>query len=106
MSSADDLRQAAQRLDDCPSVMLNGGAHSALVALAKAADEGQQRADLWGLEAEVTELWARATRQLEAVPSVEALYPAAANAAVMLYTASWFLTAPNPTAGDLQAILE
>jgi hypothetical protein len=103
--TSDALFRAAQRLDESPMTILNGGASDALLALNEAASETESIAHARGIEvADVNELWSRAATRLREV-SVEDVYVAAAEAASLLYTAAWVLGSESATADELRSIL-
>jgi hypothetical protein len=106
-STRDDLFSVAQMLDETPVELLNGGAADALRALAATAAEAEEVARTRGIELDaVHELWARANACLQDVPQLDGLYPAAAEAAALLYTAAWVLDSPeSATVADLRAVM-
>jgi hypothetical protein len=53
----------------------------------------------------VEELWERASARLRDVPERSELFPAAADAANLLYTAAWVLRSDSVTTEDLRSLL-
>jgi hypothetical protein len=103
-SQPPDLFAVAVRLDECPVELLNGGAADALRALAAVAPEvvASQR----GIEVmEVKALWEQAAVRLRDVPAPDQLFPAAAEAASLLYAAAWATNCDSATSEGLQALL-
>lgn len=103
-AQAADLLSVAVRLDECPTELLNGGATEALRALDAAAPEAAS-----GHSGTVTEeiraLWERAGIRLREVPEPGQLFPAAAEAATLLYAAAWALDSESVTAEDLHILM-
>jgi hypothetical protein len=103
---AAEIFTAAERLDESPMELLNGGANDALHALDASAGEIEGVAQSRGIEfAQVEELWQRASSRLRDLPEPDALYPAAAEAATLLYTAAWVLESDSVTTEDLRLLL-
>lgn len=100
------LFHAAQRLDESPTAILNGGAYDALEALAAAAAETGAVAAARGIELSVmNELWARADACLREIPQGDDVYPAAAEAASLLYMAAWAVGSDEATTEQLREVL-
>lgn len=105
-SSSTALFLAAQRLDRSPMAMLNGGASDALDALDVAAPEIGTVAHARNIDVSlVNRLWARADARLRDVPQHDAVYPAAAEAASLLYTAAWVISSDDATTEQLRDLL-
>ncbi len=86
--------------------MLNGGASDALEALEAAASETAEVARARDIDAAVIdELWARADARLRDVPEQDAIYPAAAEAASLLYAAAWVIGSGDATTEQLRDVL-
>jgi hypothetical protein len=86
--------------------MLNGGASDALEALEAAASETAEVARGRGIDgAALDELWARTDARLREVPEQDAIYPAAAEAASLLYTAAWVISSEDATTEQLRDVL-
>jgi hypothetical protein len=99
------LFHAAQRLDESPMALLNGGASDALRALDESASETETVARARGIEVStMNDLWARAGSRLREVPADD-VFAAAADAASLLYTAAWALNSESATTDDLRAVL-
>jgi hypothetical protein len=97
------LFSAAQRLDESPMAMLNGGASDALRALDAAAPEAEGIALARGIDTSVlNELWERAGARLREVPGPDGVFEAAAEAASLLYTAAWVFGSDSATTEDLR----
>lgn len=104
--SSADLYRIAERLDESPMELLNGGASDALRALETSAPETSAMAESRGLDpAAVSALWERATLLLQDAPEPDAVFSAAAEAATLLYTAAWVIDSDSATTEDLRAIL-
>jgi hypothetical protein len=104
--SSSSLFHAAQRLDESPLAILNGGASDALDALEAAAPETAAAAEARGIEVAVmNELWSRADARLREVPQGEAVYEAAAEAASLLYMAAWAIGSDSATTEQLREVL-
>jgi hypothetical protein len=103
-SKPTDLYQVAARLDESPEELLNGGAAEALRALNAVSPEvvASQR----GIAViEVKALWDRAGARLGQTPGPDELYPAAAEAATLLYGAAWVANSDAATVDDVRAII-
>jgi hypothetical protein len=97
---------AAQKLDETPMAMLNGGASDALSALNAAAPEVQIVARTRDIDvAVVNELWERAEARLREAPEPDAVFEAAAEAASLLYVAAWVFGSESATTDDLRDLL-
>lgn len=106
MPASIDVYNAAVRLDETPVELLNGGADAGLRALEASAGLSQELATSWGVDHHaVADLWNRAETSLRAAPEADTLFEAAADAAVLLYAAAWFLQADEITADDLEQLL-
>ena len=106
MTTGSALFRAAQRLDETPMAMLNGGASDALEALTAAAPESEAIAQARDIDISVVhELWERADARLRAVPEPDAVFLAAAEAASLLYTAAWVIESDSATTEDLKEVL-
>jgi hypothetical protein len=100
------LFSAAQRLDESPTTMLNGGASDALRALDDAAPQVEAVAQARAIDATVlSELWERAGARLRTVPEPNAVFEAAAEAAWLLYTAAWVISSDSATTAQLRDML-
>lgn len=105
-SDSGALFRAATRLDETPAELLNGGADEALQALEQCEAEANAAASSQGVEpSAVDALWERAGARLRKVPEQDELYPAAAEAASLLYAAAWVLHSDAVTTEDLQALM-
>jgi hypothetical protein len=108
-SHQDDLYTVAARLDESPTEILNGGAVDGLNALAASAQAAAAAASAHGIEpATVTALWARAEVRLRELPDADdanEMFPAAAEAATLLYAAAWVLDSDSVTAEGLGTLL-
>lgn len=105
-SCSADLLTAAERLDESPEELLNGGAIAALQALETCQTDIEAVAAAHGVDATtLNALWERAGARLRETPPLEDLFPAAADAAALLYSAAWVLVAESVTAEDLQSII-
>lgn len=104
-AQATDLFSVAVRLDECPTELLNGGAAEALRALDAAASEAMAPGRSGSVTAEVRALWERAGTRLREVPESSQLFPAAAEAATLLYAAAWVLDSDSVTAEDLHTLM-
>jgi hypothetical protein len=103
-SQSADLFSVAVRLDESPVELLNGGAAEALKALDAASPEAV--ASERGIDtSEVEALWARAGARLREVPGQDELFPAAAEAATLLYAAAWLLDSDEATTDGLRALM-
>jgi hypothetical protein len=103
--TSDALYRAAQRLDESPTTLLNGGASDALLALNASQGEITAVAHARGVEvSEMDALWTRAASSLREVPA-DNVYAAAAEAASLLYTAAWMIGSDTATSEDLRAVL-
>ena len=101
-----DLFSVAARLDESPTEILNGGAVDALSALAASAQQAEAAASARGIElATVSALWERAGIRLRELPDANEMFPAAAEAATLLYAAAWVLDSDSVTAEGLQALM-
>ncbi len=101
-----DLFGVAERLDESPTELLNGGATEGLRALAASESQARALATTRGLDVDtVRALWERAGARLREQPEVDALYPAAAEAAALLYTAAWVIDADSATDDDVRALM-
>jgi hypothetical protein len=101
-----DLYRVAERLDESPMELLNGGAADALRALDASATETEAVASARGIDlSTVNELWERANLVLREAPEPDAVFAAAAEAATLLYTAAWVLDSDSATTEDLRALL-
>jgi hypothetical protein len=99
-----DLYRVAVRLDESPEELLNGGASEGVRVLDAISPEAV--ASERGIEvAAIKELWDRAGARLTAVPEPDELYPAAAEAASLLYGAAWVVGSASATAEDVRAII-
>jgi hypothetical protein len=107
MPLAAEVYNAAQKLDDTPIAILNGGAAEALRALQASAPEARRVADAHGVSLdEVYSLWERATARLSALPQTpDDVFPIAGEAASLLYTVAWLLDSEIITAEDLSALI-
>jgi hypothetical protein len=104
--SSADLFSVAERLDESPTELLNGGAADALRLLKASVPETEAVARTRGIDPEVVNaLWERASARLRDVPEPSAVFPAAAEAAALLYTAAWVLDSDSLTAEDLKAAM-
>jgi hypothetical protein len=99
-----DLFSVAVRLDESPEELLNGGATTALHTLDAFSPEAAASKAGIGV-ADVKALWDRAGARLREVPEPDELYPAAAEAANLLYAAAWVVNSESATSEDLQAFL-
>jgi predicted xylose isomerase-like sugar epimerase len=105
-ASSADLFRVAERLDESPTELLNGGATDALRLLDASASEIEAVARTRGIElSTINALWERAGVCLREVPEADAVFSAAANAATLLYTAAWVLESDSATTEDLKALL-
>jgi hypothetical protein len=105
-TNAADLFLAAERLDESPIELLNGGAADALRALDASASEAEAVAGERGIElSTVNALWERAGARLRAVPDPDAVFAVAADAAVLLYAAAWVLDSDSVTTEQLLNLL-
>ena len=103
MTRSSDLWHVAERLDESPMELLNGGAAEALSVLKASASEAEAVASERGIElATVTELWERADARLREVPEPDAVFAAAADAASLLYTAAWVMESDSATTDELR----
>jgi hypothetical protein len=103
--TSDALFRAAQRLDETPVALLNGGASDALRALEDAAPEMKAVAQSRSIDAlAMNELWERAEGRLRDVPE-DAVFDAAAEAASLLYTAAWVMGSESATTDGLREAL-
>lgn len=101
-----DLYTAAARLDESPTELLNGGAVDALSALEASAPDAEAVASARGIEqSDVSALWDRAGTRLRALPGSNDLFPAAAEAATLLYAAAWVLDSGSATTEGLQDLM-
>ncbi len=101
---AADLFNVAVRLDESPTELLNGGAADALHALDAIAPDSV--ASLRGIEVtEVEALWDRAGARLRTMPAPADLFPAAAEAATLLYAAAWAASSDSVTSEGLQSLI-
>lgn len=104
--SSADLYRVAERLDESPTELLNGGAADALRALDASAPETEAIARTRGIELSTMHaLWERAGTRLREIPEPDAVFSAAAEAAALLYTAAWVLESDSATTEDLKAVL-
>ncbi|HMJ36764.1 MAG TPA: hypothetical protein VK501_22865 [Baekduia sp.] len=105
-SCSADLLTAAERLDESPEELLNGGATAALQALESCQPDIEALAAAHGIDfPALNALWERASVRLRETPTPEELFPAAADAAGLLYAAAWVLRAESVTTDDLQSML-
>jgi hypothetical protein len=105
-SCSADLLTAAERLDESPEELLNGGAIAALQALESCQPDIEAVAAAHGVDLpSLNALWERASARLRETPPLEQLFPAAAEAAVLLYSAAWVLRAESVTTEDLQSMI-
>ena len=104
---ATELFKAAERLDEKPEELRNGGASDALRVLADSVEERDSTAMARGIDkATVSALWDRADALLRSAPSSDAeLFPTAANAAVVLYGAAWVLGSDSVGREDILALM-
>jgi hypothetical protein len=103
-SQPTDLYRVAVRLDEEPEELLNGGASEGLRVLGTISPEvvaSERGIDL----ADVKALWDRAGARLSEVPAPDELYPAAAEAATLLYGAAWIAGSDSATAEDVRALI-
>lgn len=101
-----DLFNAAERLDESPMEILNGGAADALRVLDSSASEIATAAETCGIhDSYVDALLERAGSRLREVPEPVDVYPAAAEAATLLYAAAWVLKGDDVTAEHLKDLL-
>jgi hypothetical protein len=101
-----NLFTAAERLDESPEEMLNGGATAALRTLESCQPDIEAVALSRSVDVtELNALWKRADARLRETPSPEELFPAAADAAALLYAAAWVLHADSVTTADLRSVL-
>lgn len=106
MSASADLFNAALVLDESPITMLNGGAAVGLRALEASAGLGEELAVRRNVDPDaIHTLWARAATVLRRTPDADELFPTAADAAVLLYAAAWFLEADDVTTAQLEQLL-
>ena len=106
MADPAELLRVAERLDDSPTELLNGGAAEALRALSHSSTEIEEIARARGIEiSAVNELWERASQRLRDVPDEEEVFPAAAEAASLLYTAAWVLQSDSASSKDIRDVL-
>ena len=105
-TNATELLRVAERLDDFPMALLNGGASEALQALAASESEGETVATSRGIDpATVNELWQRADACLRQTPEDDAVFSTAAEAASLLYAAAWVLESDSATTEDVRDLL-
>jgi hypothetical protein len=105
-SCSADLLTAAERLDESPEELLNGGATAALQALESCRTDVEAVAAAHGVDFPTLDaLWERASARLRETPPLEQLFPAAADAAALLYSAAWVLRAESVTTEDLQSMI-
>jgi hypothetical protein len=103
---AASLFEAAERLDESPIELLNGGAHDALHALSRSSADAEAAANERGLDtAAVAALWQRADARLRATPPADAVFAAAADAASLLYAAAWVLDSDAVTTEEVLYLL-
>ncbi len=103
-SQPTDLYRVAVRLDESPEELLNGGALEGLRVLGTISPEDV--ASERGIEVgEVQALWDRAGACLSEMPAPDELYPAAAEAATLLYGAAWVAGSESATVEDLRALI-
>jgi hypothetical protein len=103
-SQPTDLYRVAVRLDESPEELLNGGAAEALRVLNSVPPEDVATAR--GFEvAEVKALWDRADARLREIPGPDELFPAAAEAATLLYAAAWAANSGAATAEGVRALM-
>jgi hypothetical protein len=103
-SQPTDLYRLAVRLDEEPEELLNGGASEGLRVLSAISPEAV--ASERGIEVgEVKALWDRAGARLSAMPEPAELYPAAAEAATLLYGAAWVAGSASATVEDVRALI-
>lgn len=100
------LFSAAERLDESPTELLNGGAAKALQILEACTAKAKTAASDGGVEpAAVDALWERAGARLRKMPEPDELFSAAAEAASLLYAAAWVLHADSVTTEDLRSLM-
>lgn len=106
-ANAADLYAAAERLDESPVELTNGGAADALRALEASAADAEVVAAERGIDvAAVQALWERAGARLRAVPAdADAVFVAAADAAALLYSAAWIFNSDAATTEGLLNLL-
>jgi hypothetical protein len=105
-SCSADLLTAAERLDESPEELLNGGAIAALQALESCQTDIEVVAAAHGIDLPaLNALWEHARARLRETPTPEQLFPAAADAAALLYSAAWVLRAESVTTEDLQSMI-
>jgi hypothetical protein len=105
-SCSADLFTAAERLDESPEELLNGGAVEALRALQSCQPEIEEVAARRGIDlTALNALWERASVRLRETPAPEELFPAAADAAGLLYAVAWALRADTVTPDDLRSMI-
>ena len=105
-ASSADLLRVAERLDEWPMELLNGGAVDALSALDASAPEVQAVANTRGIElSTVNALWERAAARVREVPEPDEVFAAAAEAAGLLYAAAWVMDSDSATTQDLRDLL-
>jgi hypothetical protein len=106
MSASADLFNAAVVLDESPVEMLNGGAAEGLRALEASAGLGAELAVRRNVDPDaIHSLWDRAATALRRSPDGDELFPTAADAAVLLYAAAWFLGADDATTAQREQLL-
>jgi hypothetical protein len=104
-SYATDLFSVAERLDERPKELLNGGAAAALEVLAESAEERDRITSSRGIDSgRASTLWDHATALLQS-PEAGELFSVAAEAAVTLYSAAWVLSSDEVTNDDLLALM-
>ncbi|MBN1609249.1 MAG: hypothetical protein JW940_21645 [Polyangiaceae bacterium] len=100
------LFEAAERLDESPREMLNGGATDALEVLEASATDIAAAAQIRGIEtADVDALLDRTASRLRTLPGEDGVFPAAAEAATLLYATAWVLDSETANAEDLRALM-
>ena len=100
------LFSAAARLDESPIDLLNGGAIAALQALEDSMPKAEAVATERGIDpSAIAALWGRAGARLRATPADDAIFAAAADAAVLLYAAAWVLDSDSASTEDLLNLL-
>ena len=105
-SRPNDLHSVAERLDETPTEILNGGSLDALNALAATAPTVAAVASARGIDtATVSALWERTGTRLRQLPDANELFPAAAEAATLLHAAAWVMDSESATAEGLRTLM-
>jgi hypothetical protein len=106
LSDSGALFRAATKLDESPAELLNGGAAEALQVLEQCEAEAAAAAASQGVESSAVDaLWERAGARLQKLPEQDELFPAAAEAASLLYAAAWVLHSDAVTTEDLRSLM-